>query len=318
MRDAFIEEITAAAAQDRTIYFISADMGAMALDRFRELLPDQFIYAGISEQNMMDVAAGLAASGKTVYTYAMASFITARCFEQLRYSIAMMGLPMTVLGVGVGLGYEDAGPAHYTTDDIACMRLLHGLEIYSPADTESARAIAHLTYTTPAFRYIRLERPALPDIYSDGFATSLPQGMCELERGETTCVLASGYMLHRALQVARRLRQEGIHVGVIDLYRVAPINEEGLLEMLSGYTNVVTLEEQSLPGGFGSAIAEVLIDANADKRIVRLGLPGRYIFENGGRDYLLSACGLSVAQIADRIRKLACSDDVVSVLHAVT
>jgi transketolase len=229
----------------------------------------------------------------------------------------MMGLPMTVLGVGVGLGYEDAGPAHYTTDDIACMRLLHGIEIYSPADTESARAIARLTYTTPAFRYIRLERPALPDIHESGLTTSLPQGMCELERGETTCVLASGYMLHRALRVARQLQQEGIHVGVIDLYRSAPIDAEGLLEMLNGYTNVVTLEEQSLPGGFGSAIAEVLIDANADKRIVRLGLPGRYIFENGGRDYLLSVCGLSVDQIADRIRELVCFDEAVPALHAV-
>ncbi|MBW2416498.1 MAG: 1-deoxy-D-xylulose-5-phosphate synthase [Deltaproteobacteria bacterium] len=307
-RDAFINEITEAALQDRDVYFISADMGAVALDAYREKLPDQFVFSGISEQNTIDVAAGLAASGKRVYTYAMASFITARCYEPLRYMVGMMSLPITVLGVGVGLGYEDAGPAHNTTEDIAFMRTLHGIEILSPADVESSVEIARLTYRDPGFRYIRLERPKLPEVYGGRFAEALPRGMCTLAEGDETCIVASGFMLHRALEVARELKRDGLRIGVIDLFRSTPIDGSVLLAELSPYRNVVTLEEQALAAGMGSAVVEVLADEGEHKNVLRLGLPGRYLFENGGRDYILSQCGLGVAQIADRVRAFAATE----------
>jgi len=129
VRDDLIEEVFRQVQRNRSILFMSADLGAQALDDFRAKLPAQFIYPGICEQNMIDVAAGLAKSGKTVFTYAMASFITARCFEQLKCSLGAMRQPVTVVSVGVGLGYDDAGSPHYTTEDIACMRTLSGVEI---------------------------------------------------------------------------------------------------------------------------------------------------------------------------------------------
>ena len=134
-RDAFINKVFELAEKDPSVYFISADFGAPALDQFREQLPDQFIHAGISEQNMIDVAAGLALDGNKVYVYAMAPFITLRCYEQLKCSLAMMNLPVTVIAVGPGLGYADAGPTHYLTEDFACLRALVQCELYSASDS---------------------------------------------------------------------------------------------------------------------------------------------------------------------------------------
>ena len=133
-RDVFIEEIFEAAKNDRDIFFVSADFGAPSLDKFREELPGQFVHSGISEQHMMDMAAGFALAGKKVYVYAMAPFITLRCLEQTKCSLALMDLPVTIIAVGVGLGYADAGPTHYATEDIACMRAIVGLEVVSPCD----------------------------------------------------------------------------------------------------------------------------------------------------------------------------------------
>ena len=132
MRDAVINEIYTAAQRDKDILFISADLGAAALDEFRENLPGQFIHAGISEQNMVDLASGLALSGKKVFLYAMAPFITARCYEQVKCVIASMNLPVTLIAVGVGLGYDHATLTHFTPEDIACMRALNRIEVLSP------------------------------------------------------------------------------------------------------------------------------------------------------------------------------------------
>ena len=122
MRDAVIDRIFEEARIDKNILFISADLGAAALDRYRKELPDQFIHAGISEQNMVDLSSGLALSGKKVFLYAMAPFLTARCYEQIKCVIASMNLPITLIAVGVGLGYDHATWNHCTPEDIACMR----------------------------------------------------------------------------------------------------------------------------------------------------------------------------------------------------
>ncbi|HTA94888.1 MAG TPA: 1-deoxy-D-xylulose-5-phosphate synthase, partial [Verrucomicrobiae bacterium] len=190
-RDAFIDEIFLAAKKNPNIYFITIDLGAKALDRFRVELPNQLIHAGISEQNAMDVAAGLAQNGKIVYVYAMAPFVTLRCYEQIKVAIASMFLPVTIIGNGVGYSYNDAGPTHYATEDLSCMRALGGIEILTASDTETVLQTARLTYTKPAFRYVRLDRAFLPDIYPSGDKRILQDGIVEIEPGEKACIIAS-------------------------------------------------------------------------------------------------------------------------------
>ena len=141
MRDVFIDEVYKYAKKNKNIYFTTPDMGAPSLDKFREKLPKQFIHAGISEQNMISMAAGLSVQKKNVVCYAMAPFITSRCYEQIKCSISAMNQKVTLVGIGVGLGYADAGPTHYTTEDISTMRVFPNIEILTPADAYSTKVI---------------------------------------------------------------------------------------------------------------------------------------------------------------------------------
>mgnify|MGYP000878038617 CR=1 FL=1 len=301
MRDVLIQEIFARAQKNPNLLFLSADLGAESLDQFRAELPAQFIYPGICEQNMIDVAAGLASARKTVFTYAMASFITARCYEQLKVALGAMNKPVTVVSVGVGLGYDDAGPTHYTTEDIACLRALPNVEIWTPCDEESTREITAECCERPAFRYLRLERPALPNVYQGNFRAAMSNGFCEVAGGGEVAIVASGYMLHRALAVREQLKMEGLDVAVFDLFRIKPLAARELVRQLDRFTHVVSLEEQCLAGGFGSAIAEAWVDHGVQKPLLRLGLPDRYFFENGGRNHVLEQSGLGVSTIAQRV-----------------
>lgn len=301
-RDVFIEEIIRRAEKDAGIYFISADFGAPALDEFRARLPMQFVHSGISEQHMIDMAAGLSLSGKTVFVYAMSPFISLRCLEQLKCSLAVMKQPVCVLSVGIGLGYADSGPTHYSTEDLACLRSLNGVEVLTPCDTASTRAIARQSCDSVAFRIVRLDRSPLPDIHGSFPQSTLARGFAEIASGRDIGLIACGYMAHRAKLAAQKLAAEGISVGVIDLFRVKPFPAE-LRTILRPYRLLVTLEEQCLAGGFGSTVLEYLSDCRLQRPVLRLGLPERYFFENGGRDYLLSLAGLDAEGIAASIQR---------------
>ncbi|MAF47816.1 MAG: transketolase C-terminal domain-containing protein [Rhodospirillales bacterium] len=309
MRDAVIETIIEAAAKDRDILFISADLGAAALDGFRRDFPDQFIHAGIAEQNMVDLASGLALSGKKVFLYAMAPFITARCYEQVKCVIASMNLPVTLIAVGVGLGYDHATLTHFTPEDIACMRALNGIEVLTPSDAPSAAAIARACIDDPKFRYIRLERQPLASLYHGGFDTALEDGFGHLTAGSRVAIVACGYLTHKALAAADELRDAGIEAGVVDLVRAKPLDGNKLTDLFAGYDAVLTVEEQLLEGGMGSAVAEALIDA-ADGRgglppIKRLGLRDGFEVVNGSRDELHRLYGIGTPDIAAAARDLA-------------
>ncbi len=302
-RDIFINTIFSAAKNNKNIFFISADFGAPALDEFREQLPNQFIHSGISEQHMIDFAAGLALSGKQVYVYAMAPFITLRCLEQIKCSLAMMNLPVTIIAVGVGLGYADAGPTHYLTEDIACMKSIIGLDIYSASDSFTTEIIANKTLNDQKLRIIRLERHALPNIYNS-IDTINSKGFCEIVKGEKICILSYGHLLHRAKEAVEEYNDKNdINIGLIDVYSIKPIPSD-LKNILSNYKKIITYEEQGINGGFGSSILEFLSDNNLSIPVKRLALNEKYYFENGGRDYLLDSNNLSKKDLIDNIKTL--------------
>jgi transketolase len=302
-RDGFIDEVFTAAKTNRDIYFITADLGAKALDRFRLELPGQILHGGISEQNVMDVAAGLAQNGKIVYTYAMAPFVTLRCYEQVKVAVASMSLPVTIIGNGVGYSYNDAGPTHYATEDLSCMRALGGLEILTPADTVSTVVTARRSHTQPAFRYIRLDRAFLPPVYSEGDQRFWTDGLVELESGKGVCVLTNGYMLQTAKEAKAALAAEGLSVGLIDVFRVRPIDGKVLARVLAPYERVVTLEEHFLSGGLGGAIVEAMADNGILKPVKRIGVPDAYLFENGGRQHIHRKAGIDAPAVAQAIRR---------------
>jgi transketolase len=302
-RDVFIDCIYEYAKKNKDVFFISADFGAPALDKFRENLPDQFIHSGISEQHMIDLASGLALDGNKVYVYAMAPFITLRCLEQIKCSLAMMNLPVTIIAVGVGLGYADAGPTHYLNEDISIMNSIVNLDISSPSDGNSTKFLAQQTIENPKLRLIRMERNGLNDIYNEGYNFN-NQGFENLYKGKDICILSCGYMLHRAKEVYHLLIKENIKISVYDVINIKPLSEK-LINEISNYEKIITIEEQTLHGGFGSIIVHNLSTKGINnKKIKCLGLEDKYYFQNGGREFLLNESGLSSQKIADVVKSL--------------
>jgi len=297
-RDAFISELFKLAKKDKDIILISADIGAPSLDVWRKELPDQFLFTGISEQNTINVAAGLSASGKKVYLYFMAVF-TARCFEQIRYSCALPENPVTIMANSVGLGYAPSGPAHNPTDDIAYVRSLLGIEIYSLRNTSMVRDLVKKTYEEPKLRYVRLERKYDTRFDDIEYDYNLDDGIMEVKSGSKIALISCGYMLGRCLDVWQKMLDNKYEVALYDMYRLKPnpITEKTFKQ----YDKLVSVEEQTLSGGVGSIILEGISDCKMNIPLLRLGLPDRYIFENGSRDYHLDNNGLSVDSIYENI-----------------
>ena len=309
-RDTFISELFEIAKEDKDVILISVDMGASALDRWREELPEQFIWTGISEQHSINLAAGLSAAGKKVYLYFMAAW-SARCFEQIRYSCSMANNPITILSNGVALGYAPAGPAHETNEDIAYMRSLLNIEIDCPASSTHVKELVKYSYENQKLRYIRLERKY--DSRFDKISTPNGLGYSLVKGGlfgnpmrkeePKMAIISYGYMLGRCLDVQDKFLNNNMEVSLYNMSKIKPNPLVKIREGFSDYNKIVTVEEQTLSGGFGSAVLEGMSDNNVQKPLLRIGLPERYIFENGDRDYHLDNNGLSVDSIYDKVLK---------------
>lgn len=297
MRDAFIDTVLEAARADRDFYFLSADFGAAALDAFRRDLPEQFIHTGICEQNMVDLGAGLAIAGKKVMLYAMAPFLTARCYEQIKAVLVSMRLPVTLVAVGVGLGYDHATMTHFTPEDVAAMRALNGMEVLSPCDAEGAEALARDLIGRPRLSYVRLERQGMAPVYNGGFAAARDDGLAVLAEGKDVAIIACGYLTHKALKAREDLAKAGISAAVIDLFRIKPLNATELVARLARFRAIVTVEEQLLDGGFGGAVLEAMADAGLSRPVRRLGLRDGFEVVNGDRDHLHHLYGIDTPYI---------------------
>ncbi len=305
-RDAYIDVVYDAARLDKDVIFITADLGAKGLDRFRKDIKPQFIHAGISEQNMINLATGLARCGKKVFTYAMSSFIAFRDFEQIKVTLASLNCPVTILSVGVGYGYDHAGPTHYATEDIGCIRSLANMEILSPADTTSVVESARRSCTEPALRYVRLDRQYLPDIYNPGDTFFWHNGLVEIDSGRDLCIFATGYMTHRAREVRVLLAEKGISAGVVDVFRLKPFNTNAFQRITERYDCIATLEEHFLSGGLGSIVAESCVDNGIMKPVKRIGVEDHYYFQNGGRDHIHQLAGIDTENVVKKLAEFCC------------
>lgn len=292
MRDAFITQVYRLARQDRRVMLLSDDFGAPSLDDFRSELSSQYIYMGIAEQNMVSIAAGLALGGKIVFMYGIAPFITERCFEQIKVDLCYMNLPVTAVGVGSGFGYSTAGPTHHTTEDVAIMSSLPGMTVLCPSDSNAASAFAQIAYKTPGPKYVRLERDNYPLLYEQNH--DFKDGFSVLQTGQDLIIIATGIMVHQAINVAKELAYNSIEATVIDLYRIKPLNEKLLLPFLKQTSRIVTMEEHVDAGGIGSMVGKILAENGLASTLKCFTVPDRYYFKYSGRQNLLSACGLDV------------------------
>ena len=291
MRDVLIEQIYQKMFDDEKIFFLTADLGSPVLDKVREQFDDRFINVGIAEQNLINVSTGLAFEGFTVYAYAIAPFLTMRAYEQLRVNLSLsselMELNVNLIGVGAGLSYDVSGPTHHCIEDIIIMRALPNFITISPSDSKITESLVDYTIDVKKPKYIRLDAKPVTQIYEKEEEFNLERGFCELIKGEKICVVATGIMTHKALNAAKRLQEDKISVGVLDMIILKPVNEELLSDLLKNYECIISIEEGFInKGGLDSLILNVINKYQLNIQLKMLGFDDKYVFELGGRNHL--------------------------------
>ena len=299
IRDAFFDEVYTIASQDPSVMFLTADMGAFSLNRFKADLSRQYINVGVAEQNLVSIAAGLALAGKKVFIYTIASFVTQRCYEQIKIDICGMRLPVTIIGSGPGLSYSSDGPTHHAIQDISIMRALPEMTILNPGDSTTAAAAARIAYRSQGPVYVRIDKGKLPLLYEND--EDFSAGLSLLKKGRDLTIVTTGIMVQQAFRVAEELARHSIDAGIVDIYRLKPINEELLLNFTGQSSRIVTLEEHTLVGGIGSAIGEILADRGKTLPVKRIALAEKNCVGYGDREWMHSFYGLDVSSITQTI-----------------
>ena len=307
MRDAFIEKLYERMFTNDSIFFVSADFGAPALDRLRADFADRFINVGIAEQNLINVATGLALEGFKVYAYAIALFLSMRAYEQIRTGISVLSqirdININLIGVGAGLSYDVTGPTHHCFEDSCIMTVLPNFVVFSPSDPVLTEKFVDYTLQQSGPKYIRLDGKAQPELYTEKDKISFENGFSELRKGTDVCIVSTGYMTHLALKTAELMSQDNIQTGVVDVYFLKPFNEKLLLKILSEYKHIVTMEEAFLnKGSLDSIIGNLCFSNRVFVGMTKLGLEDKYVFEVGNREYLYKVNKLDQENIIKTIK----------------
>jgi transketolase len=302
MRNAFADELTKLGNADKRVVMLSGDIGNRLFDKFKDANPDRFFNCGVAEQNMMGLAAGMAMSGLRPIAYTITPFITSRCLEQIRTDACYHELPVTIVAVGAGLSYAGLGPTHHACEDIALLRALPNMKVVCPADAWEVRGALRAALRQDSPVYIRMGKKGEPVIHKEVPADFEIGRAITIEDGRDVCLLSTGNMLPEAIEAAHGLKAKGITARVVSFHTVKPLDEACLAEAFGAFELVATIEEHSLIGGFGSAVAEWVIDNRVrPKGFLRIGTPDRFFKKSGEQEYAREELGLTGYQIADRI-----------------
>jgi transketolase len=303
MRTAFIETLFALARTDSRIVLVTGDLGFGVVMRFKEELPRQFVNAGVAEQNMTGLAAGMALSGKIVFTYSIANFPVIRCLEQIRNDVCYHNANVKIVAVGGGFAYGSLGMTHHATEDVAMMRALPNMKVLAPNDPVEARYATNALVATPGPCYLRLGRAGEPLVHPDKIDFDLGKAIMVRPGNDLTLVVTGG-LLNHALHAAEQLSTTGIEARVLSMHTIKPLDREALLAAARETQLIVTIEEHSVIGGLGSATAELLMDENVTQgRFKRIGIVDKFSSKVGDQDYLRGEHGLDAAGIAATIQQ---------------
>lgn len=300
MRDAFIAELTELAEADKSIVLITGDLGFGVLNEFAERFPDQFINAGVAEQNMTALACGLALEGHKVFTYSIGNFTTLRCLEQLRNDVCYHDADVTAVAVGGGFSYGQLGMSHFATEDLAILRALPNMCVVAPSDPWETRILTRQMAAEKGPKYLRLDKGSagLPEAPSDVTLGKVRS----VREGDGLTIVTIGAVLSEALVAAERLAGIGIEAHILSVHTLKPLDAAPIIASARRTGTVITVEEHSIIGGLAGAVAEVLVLAGAaPANFAAVGLADCYPTIVGDQNYLRSAYGMD----ADAIERVA-------------
>ena len=301
-RGAFATAVTELAACLPNLSVFTADLASLTgLERFKNAHPDKFYNMGIAEQNMIGVAAGMAKEGFVVFATTYATFITMRCYEQIRMNLGYMGFNVKVVGTGAGLAMGMSGNSHYGIEDMALMLALPGMVVVSPCDgMEIVKAVfAAAEHLGPV--YLRLTGAMnSPMVHTTDYPFELGKSL-RLREGRDVTVIATGTMVHVSLEAAKLLEADGIATAVVNMHTIKPLDTDAVARACVESALLVTAEEHSIIGGLGGAVAEFKATLKQSPPQLFVGIPDRFC-KVGEYKYLLKKCGLTASDIAARIR----------------
>jgi len=306
MRKACLDSVYELAKSDERIFFIGSDLGIGTLKQFKQEMPERFFMEGVSEANVIGMAAGFALEGKIVYANTIATFITRRCFEQVALDLCLHNLKVRLIGNGGGLVYAPLGPTHLAIEDIAIFRALPHMTILAPADANEMRRMMPLTVDHPGPIYIRLAKGGDPIVTNENGPFQIGKAFL-MREGTDALIVSCGVMLVRALDAADCLRAKGLNTAVLHMPTVKPLDTTALLDSADRVPVIVSVEEHTTIGGLGSAVAEVLAEANFRKvkRFKRIGIPDAFPDQYGTQDSLMARYSISSEAICRTVAELA-------------
>ena len=299
MRDAFFNPLVEAALIDPKIIILAADHSAFSLNRLINEVPNQFINVGISEQNMISVAAGMALVGKKVFAYGITPFVSLKVLEQFTLDVAALDLDVNIISVGAGFAYSTDGPSHHGLQDVSCMLGVPNIKIWNCSDPSNSKLLAHRALSDGGPSYIRIEKGLMQNLSKE---INHDFGCSKVRSGNDLCIITSGSIVHDVIEAANTMEKEsGIVASVVDVYQLKPLPSEGLCRLISSFSNIVTVEEGLLSSGFGNCIAGMMLQNGIFSRFMQIGVEDQFCYEYGSRELLKSRFKLDAASIAKRV-----------------
>lgn len=304
MRFEVIKTIYKAALEDKKIIFMTGDLGHAHLEDFKKNLPNQYINTGIAEQNMIGIAAGLALSGNRVFVYSIAPFITMRCYEQIKVDVCYQNVGVVVIGIGAGYAYSTCGCTHHAIEDIAVMRALPNMQIYSPSNPMEARQLTKYLITSSHPAYLRIgkggESPAEKD-----YTLTIGKGFV-MRPGKDITIFSTGSIIQEALRASDLLTYAGISTEVINIHTIKPIDTEIVINRAKSRKGVFVLEEHNILGGLGESISRIICELRTKHKPIFkcFGVPDDYNHRAGSIKFMRDCYGLNAESITEEIIRL--------------
>ncbi|MDC0276870.1 transketolase [bacterium] len=306
MRDHFIKRFHELAVQDPRLVLITGDLGFGVFDRFREERSDQFINAGVSEQNMTMLATGMAIEGRIAFTYSIGNFPTLRCLEMIRNDAAYHDANVKVVCIGGGFSYGALGISHHATEDLAIMRSLPSVNVLAPCGLWEAMEATEAIVKTSGTCYLRLDKSHGDDLEDRGGPFVLGK-MRKLRDGSDATVVVTGGILCEVQKAANDLASRGIRIRILSCHSLKPFDHDALAQAAVETGGIVTVEEHTIDGGLGSIVSESLMDRGIlPKYFLRIGLEAGFSSIVGSQEYLRAMYQMDSNAIRDRIAKLLC------------
>lgn len=305
MRKTCLDMVYKLAKEDERIFFIGSDLGFGTLKQFREEMPDRCFMEGVCEANVVGMAAGLALEGKIPYVNTIATFITRRCFEQIVLDLCLHNVNVRLIGNGGGLVYAPLGPTHEVIEDLAILRAIPNMTIVAPADANEMRRLMPLTVDYEGPIYVRLAKGYDPIVTTDDVLFEIGRAI-PIRKGTDGLIVTTGITLRIALEAAANLDERGLKMAVLHVPTIKPLDTEAILDYAARVPVVVTVEEHTVIGGLGSAVAETIAEANfsSAKRFKRVGIPDVFPDKYGSQNSLMAYYNITAEMTVSVIKQL--------------